>query len=600
MNIPVWTWKKLFDGVSVVDFLKSQWQNSDMWSRKELAKKYNISNYNGSASQNIELLWKLKSWSAAPANVNQAPSQNSAPQKDVDPIVSLLGSDSEPSRNEIIMQKSQDNATYGKDPVIDNILASKYINPSRNIDQSTMDKIGMDTGLYADIENIQQEILDMYKTISLPDNDIFSRTDISNAEKIALSRERKNTVNNKITQLRRLQASKQVDVKYLAEADQKRAEAQANLVKQNLEYAKLLRDDRDYDLQLRKYNLDLQWVRMDNIKSNRDFSLDERSQQLKENEFYSNNFNAPSWELWTLTWRSGKDLTFSAEWAPALQAIITQGIQVDENNLYRTADDQLKLYGKWRTAAFLREKWIPEEYAQPKEKVVTWTTQSKHMTWNAVDVLVPQWQDATAYIESIEPAMNAQWFFRDPELIKIGDLGHFDFKGSKKKEEKDNYEFNTVYDYLNSTNTNIDKEITPETAQSIIKSDIGGYTMPNDKFNNLIKLGKIDSDTANEYASFKVADLLYRDMTDEQILTEIKDLDFDSMTDADKMQELVTFALADKLDTSAGGLFDLWVGIFNLDSEASWYLDDYFEDLAESIDQANSIAAALKEKYNLN
>lgn len=58
--------------------------------------------------------------------------------------------------------------------------------------------------------------------------------------------------------------------------------------------------------------------------------------------------------------------------------IVTQGL--------RTADEQAKLYGKGRNAAEMRLKNLPESYALPNEKKVTWTLNSNHLSGSAVDL----------------------------------------------------------------------------------------------------------------------------------------------------------------------------------------------------------------------
>lgn len=52
----------------------------------------------------------------------------------------------------------------------------------------------------------------------------------------------------------------------------------------------------------------------------------------------------------------------------------------------RTLDEQKRLYGKGRTAAQCRAAGVPESYAKPSERVVTWTLNSNHLSGNAVDV----------------------------------------------------------------------------------------------------------------------------------------------------------------------------------------------------------------------
>jgi len=65
-------------------------------------------------------------------------------------------------------------------------------------------------------------------------------------------------------------------------------------------------------------------------------------------------------------------------------------IQFDLNNLYRTQEDQFRLYGQGRTPEQLKTDGVPEEYSNMDKPIVSWTTKSSHMTGNAVDVVVPE------------------------------------------------------------------------------------------------------------------------------------------------------------------------------------------------------------------
>lgn len=53
----------------------------------------------------------------------------------------------------------------------------------------------------------------------------------------------------------------------------------------------------------------------------------------------------------------------------------------------RTLERQYELYGKGRTQTALKKAGVPIEYARPNEKVVTWTLQSNHLKWKAVDIV---------------------------------------------------------------------------------------------------------------------------------------------------------------------------------------------------------------------
>src|SRR5699024_4140088 len=53
-----------YKGTSLVDYLKSVGQSSSFANRKKLASKYGVKNYKGTASQNTQLLNKLRNGSS--------------------------------------------------------------------------------------------------------------------------------------------------------------------------------------------------------------------------------------------------------------------------------------------------------------------------------------------------------------------------------------------------------------------------------------------------------------------------------------------------------------------------------------------------------
>jgi hypothetical protein len=63
------------------------------------------------------------------------------------------------------MVVSNQNSTYGKDPAVDNIIASQYVNEDDKKYASYVDKIGMETGIYADIQNLDNKVLETYKIL---------------------------------------------------------------------------------------------------------------------------------------------------------------------------------------------------------------------------------------------------------------------------------------------------------------------------------------------------------------------------------------------------------------------------------------------------
>lgn len=125
---------------------------------------------------------------------------------------------------------------------------------------------------------------------------------------------------------------------------------------------------------------------------------------------------------------AGKILTMKSEPANALKSVLDSNpdIKIDYNNLYRTQEDQYKLFGKGRSASQMVTAGVPEEfarkYADPMNKQVTWTLQSKHMSGSAVDVVNPT--------PEVVKAMNQVGFFQpDDPWMRQNDAGHFEYKG---------------------------------------------------------------------------------------------------------------------------------------------------------------------------
>jgi len=76
---------------------------------------------------------------------------------------------------------------------------------------------------------------------------------------------------------------------------------------------------------------------------------------------------------------------------PSLQAVAHRALALSKVDFVvtqgnRTRDEQMRLYGKGRTAAQCRAKGIPASYAQPGERKVTWTLKSNHIGGRAIDV----------------------------------------------------------------------------------------------------------------------------------------------------------------------------------------------------------------------
>lgn len=135
------------------------------------------------------------------------------------------------------------------------------------------------------------------------------------------------------------------------------------------------------------------------------------------------------WPIQKFTLNNGKTITANASaWNAIAQAINNIGINIDYGNQYRSADDQMKLYGKWRTQQELIDKWVPPQYAQPSLKKVTWTLDSEHMKGNAFDVIPPKWVNQAEYFANLDKQMAQYWLTR-PAWLRKSDPGHYEYTG---------------------------------------------------------------------------------------------------------------------------------------------------------------------------
>ena len=76
---------------------------------------------------------------------------------------------------------------------------------------------------------------------------------------------------------------------------------------------------------------------------------------------------------------------------PELQRVAQRALELSTVDFVvvqgnRTRDEQMRLYGKGRTAAQCKAKGVPVEYARPNEAKVTWTLNSNHIGGRAIDV----------------------------------------------------------------------------------------------------------------------------------------------------------------------------------------------------------------------
>lgn len=80
----------------------------------------------------------------------------------------------------------------------------------------------------------------------------------------------------------------------------------------------------------------------------------------------------------------------------------------------RSLDRQQELFWYGRTMLELKKYWVPEKYAKPNEKERTWTLQSKHLIWQAVDIVFDSNKDPKVKAPS--------WNWNYKRLIEIGIL----------------------------------------------------------------------------------------------------------------------------------------------------------------------------------
>lgn len=76
---------------------------------------------------------------------------------------------------------------------------------------------------------------------------------------------------------------------------------------------------------------------------------------------------------------------------PELQRVAQRALELSTVDFVvvqgnRTRDEQMRLYGKGRTAAQCSAKGVPASYARPNEAKVTWTLNSNHIGGRAIDV----------------------------------------------------------------------------------------------------------------------------------------------------------------------------------------------------------------------
>ena len=587
-RIKKWVW------VSIVDYLKSQGQDSSKEARVKLAAEQWIENYNFSAGKNTELLNKL-------AGSRDSWATNISP--------TLPG-----TWSQVIDQSA---ATYGTDPAVDNLIASQYINKEDKLKETYIDKVGMDTGLYADIQNIDTQIQQTYKIIWMPDRDIFSRRDISPQEKIALSRERRDTAVKRNTHLRTLQQAKQKEIADLAkyEADKER-EKQASL-KAAMDYQKLVLEERKFGLEEKKFWLTFWKAEADLELKQKQLLLSESKFWLEESKFIASEVKDSDliiWSFWSLdvwgkygNWNVTQTYGTWSVLADDNVELVTWKVWTPGIDLAGSLWDSISAFKWWKIVSVV--SWqtnIPED----KWGETGWSY------WNQIVIQDDQWQ--LHYYNHLESV----WNYKEWQAIQKGQLigtmwntgtstgVHLDYRVksnrwwedprafmSKTGKWAENVNFTSVADFNKSTVTHKVSKISNETANNLVIQDMWDNKIGSKNISQMLKNDSISQELVDDYTNITYWMQFYTNRTDDQIVAALKEIDFENRSKSARDDELLQIAMAGKLNDWDDDLFE-W-GYFDIDENGYEEIDEYFDDVHKSIKEANERAEELRKKYNI-
>lgn len=83
-----------------------------------------------------------------------------------------------------------------------------------------------------------------------------------------------------------------------------------------------------------------------------------------------------------------------------LEKARAEGLDIFVRESKRTKERQYFLFGKWRDAETLKKYGVPTEYAKPSAKKVTRTLNSRHLSWDAVDIVFDKNADPKIQVPS--------------------------------------------------------------------------------------------------------------------------------------------------------------------------------------------------------
>lgn len=548
-RIKKWVW------VSIVDYLKSQGQDSSKEARVKLAAEQWIENYNFSAWKNTELLNKL-------AGSRDSWTTNIAP--------TLPGTWSQ------IVDQSK--VTYWKDTAVDNIIASQYINKEDKLKETYIDKVGMETGLYADIQGIDNQIEDTYRILWMPDRDIFSRRDLSPQEKIALSRERRDTAVKRNTHLRTLQQAKQKEISDLAkfEADKER-EKQASY-KSAMDYQKQLLDQKKFELEEKKFWLTLWKAEADVTLKQQQFWLDVSKFELAKKEKY-------------FSWIPNKVLLDT----PDGTILKTRLSSVTNPNQWKECWEYVNDVMGWSIGRFW-DTYTDKLNVANEQYWGIWAA----AVWNPGNtqyghVWVIVWEQGTNWVIKSSNLKSDGTISTD--LVPKSHISGYKNVPESSGKKVEDVNFTSVADFNKSTVTHKVSKITNETANSLIIQDMWDNKIGSKNISAMLKNDSISQELVDDYTNITYWIQFYTNRTDDQIVAALKEIDFKNMSKSEREDELLQLAVAGKLNNWDDELFE-W-GYFDIDENGYEVIDEYFDDVHKSIKEANQRAEELRKKYNI-
>lgn len=508
-RIPPGTWAKLNNN-SLVDTLKSQGQDSSFWARSQLASEAGIQWYRWTADQNMQLLNRIRQSAGAPSNPWTQNEISAWAWLDVN---NIPRAQQESAKLEI----SRQNSTYWVDPVMDSALTSTYVNPEDKVRETIVDKIWMETWLYADIQNIDEQVMNMQAMLTMPNDDIFWNPNLSFEEKLAASQARENITFNQISNLRRIQQAKQSEIRTLSEAEQRKAQAQEAERRSAMEYMKMLQDERKLTLDEQKFQFDMGYKEAEFGLKAGTADLAREKLQLEQSKFMAG--SGKSTPLLTGDFSSLNVWEKYGNWN-VTQTYGTKSIlNMDNTKLVNWVEGTPGIDLAWALWDPIRSftggeivKVISGQSNVSVSEVNAWRARASF--WNMV--IVKDQQGNMHYYSHL----NDVWQFEPGQVIQewqmIGTMGnswsstkvHLDYRVQSQRWWEDPRTFMTkespneitnIDTYVSMRNStwggNVISKVKPAYASSIIESDIGKFELSGDELKKLQNMPGANIDT---------------------------------------------------------------------------------------------------------